>query len=73
MEISNNEIRKFSYTLCTRIIHHVVSENRKKETKTTIQEIYDKFEEFFRWVETKGGIKFPNDDYYTKCDKIYQV
>lgn len=72
MEISNNETRKFSYTLCTRIIHHVVSENRKKETKTTIQEIYDKFEEFFRWVETKGGIKFPNDDYYTKCDKIYQ-
>ena len=73
MKGGNGGTRKFSYTLCTRIIHDVVFENSRKHKKsTTIQEIYDKFEGYFRWVEISGDQKFPNDDYYTRCDKIYQ-
>lgn len=72
MKGGNGGTRKFSYTLCTRIIHDVVFENSRKHKSTTIQEIYDKFEGYFRWVEISGDQKFPNDDYYTRCDKIYQ-
>lgn len=72
MEGGNSEPRKFSYTLCTRIIHDVVLENSRMHRFTTIEEVYDKFEGYFRWVDIMGNQKFPNDDYYTKCDKIYQ-
>lgn len=72
MEVGNGAKRKFSYTLCTRIIHDVVFENSRRHKSTTIQEVYDKFEGFFHWVEIAGNQRIPNDDYYAKCDKIYQ-
>ena len=60
----------------------MVNEMKKNPTKIrlsernrnpkTAQEIYNKFEEKFHFVEKYGEIEFPNDDYSTRCEKIYQ-
>lgn len=61
---------------------YMVNEMKKNPTKIrlsernrnpkTAQEIYNKFEEKFHFVEKYGEIEFPNDDYSTRCEKIYQ-
>ena len=65
------EINYTSYAMCTRLVDRLLSKNGKKPT--TIQDIYDKFEETYHWVETYGCRLFPNENHMVRCKKIYQV
>lgn len=64
------EINYTSIANCTRLMEGLLSKNGVKPT--TIQDIYDKFEETYHWAETYGRKLFPNEDYRVRCKKVYQ-